>query len=444
MLLLRVSRSKGDNMRIAIVTIGTIGDIVPYVALGKSLQLAGDQVRIITFQDFEELIRRNGLDFRPLTGRMSELMKRGWTQSQIKKGSSGQAFRQITQVSKSAQKMFEQLMTDTLDGCNDVDLVLGQVIGHLVAREVAQKLGVPYCAAFVAPLSRTRAFPGSFSLFPSAPGWHRWGKGMYNWLTQTLSARIFWSLIRPVLKKARQAALGLPSGQKSPCYPLIYGYSPAILPKPVEWGPHITVTGYWFMDQAETWQPPTGLLEFLATGTPPVYVGFGSMSQAARAATGIVVQALTELGLRFVLLGEEEEWRKLQKVGMVFCIPWAPHEWLFPRMALVMHHGGAGTTGLALQAGVPQIIVPFIADQHFWGHLVAALQVGPAPLKHKKLQVAQVEQAIAMATTEAVRNRAKAISERISAEDGNTLAVQTIHACIPATQEEKDPVVSCK
>jgi UDP:flavonoid glycosyltransferase YjiC (YdhE family) len=420
-------------MRIAIVTIGTLGDVLPYIALGKELQADGNQVTLVTFEQFEELIHQHRLDFAPLRGNINAFMTRNWTQSQVKSESRFRALYHMSQVSKTTRQRFVHLMTDALQGCAGADLIVGQIVGHLIAPSVAEKLGVPYCSAFLAPIHRTQAFPGSFSLFPSTPGWHGRGKGLYNWLTATLSARLFWSFARPILQQARQTALELPPARTSPVYPVVYGYSPFALPKPHEWGENITVTGYWLLDQEEAWQPPADLLAFLEAGAPPVYVGFGSTSRAVGATTRTAVQVLSDMGHRCIILGNQEEWEEFQVSETVYCLKWAPHSWLFSRVAAVMHHGGAGTTGAALRAGVPQIVVPFIADQYFWGSLVEALHVGPAPLTRKKRSNEYMRQALLTATADATRRRAWAVGVHISEEDGLALAAQIIQSTGSAT-----------
>src|SRR2546430_13455654 len=163
-------------MHISIVAIGTIGDVVPYIALGRGLQAAGHHVRLITFEKYAQLVRTHGLDFWNVSGDIQRLMELDWTQSYVEHGSP------LASFSKGAhflQRQLEQLMKDCWVGSQGADALLGSVAGHLAASPVARKLGVPYCAAFVSPLHRTRAFPGSFSLFPSSPGWSMVGKGLY-------------------------------------------------------------------------------------------------------------------------------------------------------------------------------------------------------------------------------------------------------------------------
>jgi sterol 3beta-glucosyltransferase len=168
--------------------------------------------------------------------------------------------------------------------------------------------------------------------------------------------------------------------------PILYGFSPSVIPAPSDWNGNTFITGYWFVDESENWQPPTALLDFLQSGSPPVYIGFGSMSNRNPEQTAdLVIQALALTNQRAILLSG---WSGLQKANTpdsIFMIDSIPHSWLFPRVSAVVHHGGASTTAAGLKAGVPSVIIPFFGDQPFWGQRVADLGVGPKPIPRKKL-----------------------------------------------------------
>ena len=217
--------------------------------------------------------------------------------------------------------------------------------------------------------------------------------------------------------------------------PILYGYSPAVIPPPADWNEQMRVTGYWFLDSGDDWTPPADLLEFLQAGTPPVYIGFGSMIMRNPEATAqLIMQALARTRQRAIMLSGWGGLRSTNVPDSVFMIDAVPHAWLFPRMAAVVHHGGAGTTSAGLRAGVPSIIVPFFADQPFWGQRVADLGVGPAPIPFKRLTADRLAQAIQIAVTDqAMRQRAAELGERIRAEDGIARAA----AVIQQMQERK-------
>jgi UDP:flavonoid glycosyltransferase YjiC (YdhE family) len=412
------------DMQVAIITIGTRGDIQPYIALGQGFQAAGYDVKLVTFQAFESSVRGSGLDFSAVSGDLASLMIMDWTQAQIEGG--GKSIGSLGSIAQDAEGLLVQLMADCLQACQGAEALIGSVVGGLAGQAVAQKLGVPYCSAYLQPLDRTSAFPNSFSLFPFPPRWLFFGKRVYNWTTNVFSARLFWLLFGKVLNRARLRALHLPAFSPKQRYPTLYGYSPAVLPKLANWDERIAVTGYWFLDQGETWQTPCALEQFLASGVPPISIGFGSMAgRSAKKVLPLYLEAASRPRQRVVLLSKREDVEGLEISENVFRIESAPHDWLFPHMAAVVHHGGAGTTGAALRAGVPQIVLPFIADQHFWAQRIAELGVGTEPLKHKKLSVEKALRAMRTVTQDqSMRERARLLGEKVQQEHGVEEAVR--------------------
>jgi UDP:flavonoid glycosyltransferase YjiC (YdhE family) len=213
---------------------------------------------------------------------------------------------------------------------------------------------------------------------------------------------------------------------------MLYCYSPAIAPKPPDWSEQAHVTGYWFLDHPSAWQPPADLVRFLGSGPPPVYIGFGSMvSRKPEQTTRIALDALKQSRQRGVIA---TGWGALSQSDLpseVFLIESVPHDWLFPKMAAVVHHGGAGTTGAGLRAGVPSIVVPFGGDQPFWAQRVKALGVGPDPIPRGRLTAARLAHAMRVAVTdEPMRKRAVELGETICAEDGIGNAVRIVSQVI--------------
>jgi UDP:flavonoid glycosyltransferase YjiC (YdhE family) len=201
-----------------------------------------------------------------------------------------------------------------------------------------------------------------------------------------------------------------------------------VIAPPADWPDYIHVTGYWFLEPPAGWEPPGDLVDFLQAGPPPVYVGFGSMlSRKPEETADLVLQALARTGQRAVLSSGWGGLKKEKFPETVFMVGSIPHSWLFPKMAAVVHHGGAGTTGAGLRAGIPSVITPFFGDQPFWGHRVYALGVGPEPIPRKRLTVENLAGAIQRAVSDmAIREKASRLGERIRAEDGIARAVAII------------------
>jgi UDP:flavonoid glycosyltransferase YjiC (YdhE family) len=207
-----------------------------------------------------------------------------------------------------------------------------------------------------------------------------------------------------------------------------YGFSEFVVPRPRDWPDWHYITGYWFLDGTDDWAPPVGLIDFLSSGPKPIYVGFGSMSgRTARELAGLAIEAVTLAKQRAVLLGGWAELPERDLPDHIYAIESAPHDWLFPRMAAVVHHGGAGTTAAGLRAGVPSVIAAFFADQPYWGRRVHALGVGPKPILRKELTPQRLAEAIAQAVTEReMQRRASALGEKIRSEDGVARAVERV------------------
>jgi UDP:flavonoid glycosyltransferase YjiC (YdhE family) len=210
--------------------------------------------------------------------------------------------------------------------------------------------------------------------------------------------------------------------------PIFGCYSPIISPKPPDWGENIHVCGYWFLDPAPYWQPPAPLINFLEAGAPPVYIGFGSMANRAPQKMAQLVQEALELsGQRGILAAGWGGLDNTNLPGNIITLDSVPHAWLFPRMAAVVHHGGAGTTGAGFRAGVPSVLVPHLGDQPFWAKRVSELGIGPVPIPRKQLTSERLAAAITTATTDqAMQARAAALGERIRAEDGVARTIEMI------------------
>ena len=276
--------------------------------------------------------------------------------------------------------------------------------------------------------------------FPAA-GWPLQANlgGLINRLSGHVMLQVIWQWYRPFVNEFRQG-LGLPPFSGSSFYhtlsttPLLGAYSPRVIPRPQDWPPSAHVTGYWLPEVQAEWQPPAELAAFLEAGDPPVYIGFGSMTgQNPQQSAALALEALRMSEQRGLLLTGWGGMETLSVPESVFVLDAAPHNWLFPRMMAVVHHGGAGTTAEALRAGVPQVIVPFIVDQPFWGKRIRDLGVAPKPIPRKKLTAAKLAEAIDTVVNKSrMRNRAASLGKDIRSEGGVGMAVHLIQKILGA------------
>jgi len=416
-------------MRITILVVGSRGDVQPFVALGLGLQAVGHQVRLATHSTFAAFARSYGLEFFPIEGNPRDMLSGEKGQEWLESGRNPLRFARDG-ISILAP-LLARLFADSWAACQDAEAIISATFA-LAGPHIAEKLGIPSYVAYLQPISRTRAFP-SMSISPG-----RNLGGPLNALTYRASEQLFWQIVRQPVNRWRQESLNLPPIPFSGLFsqmaqqrrPILYAYSPSVLPKPADWGDWIHVTGYWFLERQNGWQPPDDLAGFLDDGPPPVYVGFGSMTpRDARELAETAVTALQKTGQRGILStgwgGLEQE--TLNLPDDVLVVDQAPHDWLFPRMAAVVHHGGAGTMAAGLRAGVPTVTVPFFFDQPFWGQQVARLGAGPPPIPHKQITAVNLAAAIhRVVTDERMRARAAELGRRIRAEDGVATAVQRI------------------
>jgi len=415
-------------MRIAIITIGTRGDVQPYIALGQGLIKAGHTVRLATHKDFEDLVKSYGLEFWSIRGNAQLLAGNQEVRELSEKGNFVATLRRMQ---KSGEHAISGWMEDGYIASQEMDLLISGTVGLIAASSIAEKNQIPLLHAHVFPTTPTRDFP-SILIPPTFPNLGR----TFNLLSSQLVMHLGWMGARPMLNRARKNTFDLPPASlngiaaTSPLkgFPAIYGFSPSVIPKPADWRAEDHITGYWFLDPPDGWTPPPDLLNFLRTGPPPLYIGFGSIgNRNPEETTELVLQALEKTQQRAILLSG---WGGLQKMDFpasIFMLDSITFTWLFSQVAAVIHHGGAGTTSAGLRAGVPSIVIPFLGDQYFWGRRVQDLGVGPAPIPRSKLTVDRLAQAINEAVTNTtMRQRAAKLGAKIQAEDGIANAVKII------------------
>jgi sterol 3beta-glucosyltransferase len=404
-------------MRIAVVCNDTRGGVQPYVALALGLRQAGHDVRAVAPSDLAPMFSQLGIATAALSGSIEAVLR----------GSGGVAERGMWATMRfAAQEMPHRLRewtAHTLAACEGVDVMTGGVGGMVIGLSVAEKLGRPFVPAHLQPIGApTSAYPGV--LMPWTPTWlGPWARQ----LSHHLSEAVVWAPFKRAMASAREQVLGLHGRPTaSDGQPVLYGFSRHVVPLPEVLTAKRHVTGYWFLPQPANWAPAPSLSAFLARPGPVVSVGFGSMaSKDPLAVSEMVVGAARDVGVRVVLLSG---WGGLQ-AGLadedVHCVDAVPHDWLFSRVAAVVHHGGAGTTASALRAGVPAVVVPFTMDQPFWGHRVAQLGTGSKPIPRRQLTRQRLAAALQQAMTdEVMRARATLLGQLIRAEHGVRNATQ--------------------
>ncbi|MGL5076933.1 MAG: glycosyltransferase, partial [Waterburya sp.] len=371
-------------MKITILTIGTRGDVQPYIALGVGLKQAGYEVQIVTHSIFESFIRSYGLNFAATEGDPQGFIESEEGKKILESGSNPIEF--IRLFSQSINPFIERLMSDAWQACQSTDAIIAHGLVFFWTYDFAQKLNVPYFVGSFTPFTPNTKYPVAIGSGKSLGS-------ILNYLSYSAFSFGLWQLFRKPVNKWLQTNLGqsssflrLPFGYatRSPLarmrkdkVPFLYGYSNYVLPKPQNWSEQDYVTGYWFLEAIQDSKPAAELVNFLAQDNAPIYIGFGSMgNRDPKTITNIALAALEKTKQRGILA---TGWGGISNTDLpeiVFKIDSIDHDWLFPQCSAIVHHGGAGTTAASLKAGVPSIIVPFFSDQPFWGHRIAELGVG--------------------------------------------------------------------
>jgi sterol 3beta-glucosyltransferase len=418
-------------MRILILTYGSRGDVQPFVALGRALVARGHEVTLGTARRFETFVREAGLGFAPMSDAMLSLLdtEAGRDMMESTQGVL-QSLKWTVMLTRTVGPAQAELIGDSWAAAEAVDPDL--IVFHpktYAGPHIAEKRGIPAVLAMLVPMMVPTGERPNVG-FPDT-GWQWWNRFSYRFVNRTLA----FSAGRHV--REMRAERGLPKQRRfdllrdslGRMLPVLNAVSPSVLPAPRDWPDEAVMTGYWFTDQGD-WTPPDDLAAFLEAGPPPVYVGFGSMAgRSPGRLAKAVIEALTRTGMRGIIA---TGWGGLKPADLpdtIHKIEGAPHDWLFPRMAAIVHHGGAGTTAAAIRAGKPQVVVPFFGDQPFWGKIMAQHGVAPDPIAQKSLTADNLAEALRRVTGDpAMAQAAEALGAAVRQEDGLKRAVEVIEA----------------
>ena len=412
-------------MRVLMLAPGTRGDVAPFAGLGARMRGAGHDVVIVADAPYAQLAQDAGCAFHPVPADLREVISATWNSSRrLTPG----ALR--TNLREQAG-YFGLAATTALAAAPGAEVVLVNAVAPF-GHDIAEGLGVPSVGAFLQPMEPSAAYP------PVLVGMRGLG-GPGNRLAGTL-LRVAPALYDAACAQVRRE-LGLPKETRRAAerrrrragQPVHHGISPVVLPRPRDWRPELHLDGFWWPLRPPGWIPPSDLADFLAAGSAPVVIGFGSTGAGERESE-IAVAAARQAGVRAIIQdrgtgerdGAGERGSAARSSGIaersdsdLLRIGDVPHEWLFAQAAAVVHHAGAGTTAAGLRAGVPTVAVPVHTDQTFWGARVAALGAGPPLIPFSRLTSDRLADAISTAVTSAnYRCKAREIAAQLATEDG--------------------------
>jgi sterol 3beta-glucosyltransferase len=416
-------------MKVLILTLGTRGDVQPFIALARELQRRGHHAVLAAPERFADLAATYGVEFAGVDDGPLRVLDSGSAIADVAAGG--------LKAKMALMRRLPPLFTKLLEDCWEVasfgagvgaDVVVhnGQVIA---GQHIAEKLGVPAVLAIPVPIYvPTRAFPWPGQPFPS-------------WLPSTLNRFTYLGMTAPALMFGRtvdrwREGLRLPR-RRNRHDPLrqadgsdttvLHAVSPSVIPRPADWPNSVHMTGYWFLDSDGAARAGKDLRMLFDEREPLVFVGFGSMVGPEPAATtDIVHQALSKVGVRGVLAGGWGGLTSKPHNEHFFVHGQVAHDAVFPQCSVIVHHGGAGTTAAAARAGRPQVVCPFVADQAFWARQMQRQGVAPAPVEQRDLTTERLASAIERALASPMTSAAHRLSERVRAEDGVGVAVDLL------------------
>ncbi|KAF7197803.1 Sterol 3-beta-glucosyltransferase UGT80B1 [Pseudocercospora fuligena] len=450
-------------MNVVIQIVGSRGDVQPFVALGKVLkETYGHRVRVATHPNFKDFVTENDLEFFSIGGDPSALMSfmvknpglmPGF--DTLRAGDVGKRRKEVAEYLRGCWRscfetgdgMGPEATDDTIEDWtshnpNGTDYLNKPFVADCIIANppsfahvhCAEKLGIPLHIMFTMPYSPTQAFPHPLANIQSSNA----DDHLTNYISYALVDMLTWQGLGDIINRFRQRSLGLdavslmwaPGMLQRLQIPHTYCWSPALIPKPKDWGANISISGFYFLDLAKNYTPDPELKAFLDAGPPPVYIGFGSIVlDDPNAMTKLLFDAVKLTGQRALVskgwggMGADE----LGKPDNVFMLGNCPHDWLFKQVSCVVHHGGAGTTAAGITAGRPTLVVPFFGDQPFWGAMVARAGAGPEPIHHRQLTADNLADAIKKCLEPETQERARELAAKIATEKGSDIGAQSFH-----------------
>ena len=407
-------------MKLVVITYGTEGDTRPLAAFCRALIDAGHEATLLADGGTLGSARELGVPHAALPGDIRGTLQPGGGVSSVVAGKNS-LNATVQALARIANENADAWMCQVLEAAGGSDGLIVAGLAAFIGFSAAEKLAVPVIGAGMIPLTPTSAFPSPFLRPRSIPRW-------LNRFSYRLVAEVLWRAFRNATNAAR-VTVGLPPGRKIWFgHPMLYGISPSLLPQPADWPDNAWMCGQW-VRPVRDWDAPQSLKNFLSAGDAPIYVGFGSMvGFDQRALLDVVIAAVA--GQR-ALFNPGWSASNSLKLPPNFCVIGdTPHDWLFPRSSLVIHHGGSGTTHSAARAGVPSVVLPFAADQFFWAEQARQRRIAPAAASGQHITAAALSRAIDAARTAEMRERASAVGAKMRTEDGLVKAVETVHALL--------------
>ncbi|WP_116135382.1 glycosyltransferase [Trinickia diaoshuihuensis] len=416
-------------MKFTVATYGTEGDTRPLAALCRALIDAGHEARLLADRATLHSAQALHVPCAPLSGDIKQALLPGESLGAlIKKRSGAQAT--ANALAAIANANTAAWMREVKEAAEDSDAVIMSALASFVGLSVAEHLRIPAIGVSMIPITPTQEFASPFLRPGAVPGF-------MNRMSHTFVNGMIWRAFRRATNAARVDVCSLaPRRRNWTDHPILYGVSRTLLPQPADWPAQAIVCGQWTspLPTDAQWSPPESLSAFLQAGEPPIYVGFGSMAGFDQAR---LLPALIEaIGGRRTVFYPGWSGIDASRLPSNFCVVGeTPHAWLFPRVALVVHHGGSGTTHSATRAGKPSVVVPFAGDQCFWADRLHRLGVAAPAVDGNAPSARSFARAIEFGLLSETQRCARQLGDAMRQEDGTRAAVEAIERLAEAGQE---------
>ncbi len=407
-------------MKVIVATYGTEGDARPFAALCRGLIDAGHEARLLADAATLGSARALGVPTTPLAGDIRGALAADRDVGGVvaKGGGFNATARALATIANANAESWLRTIVEGGEGC---DAVVAAGLAAFAGFSAAEVVGAKAVGAGMIPITPTSAFPSPFLPPKWVPRW-------LNRASHVFVNGMLWKAFRNKTNAARALFKLPPRKAVWTDLPMLYGVSPALLPRPADWPANIHLCGQWLAPSAG-WTPPPALVNFLVAGDAPIFIGFGSMTGFdTRRLMDALIAALAGRRALFHAGWSGADPKALP--GNVFAIGDTPHDWLFPRTAAVIHHGGSGTSHSAARAGVPSVVTPFAGDQFFWAERLRLTGVAPAAVDGRRPTAEAFARALDFAASAPVLGRARTLGERMRAEDGVANAVAAIERIV--------------
>jgi sterol 3beta-glucosyltransferase len=399
-------------MKVLIPTMGTRGDIQPYIALAKGLNNAGFNTTIATHPCWGALIRKYHIEFAAIGPDIDIEYE-----ASVIRGSSKNWMLGAIRTMKFMFRIIENSSMEIKELCKGVDLV---VASHSqIGAAEAEASGIPYISVTLQP-----------DVIPKKMGQLSLVKSLMN---KTLGTIISPFMVGPYNKLRQKQGLKKVKTFDELLSPYlnVIPISPVVYPPSPFWEEKNKVVGYWLADEYENYEPENSLISFLQSGPPPIIIALGAMSfesKEEKYKLDILVNAINNTGMRAIIQGFNKTLEGYSLPGNIISVGSVPHSWLFQQAYAVIHHGGFGTTASVIRAGVPSIVIPHVLDQYFWAQRVYDLRVGPKSISSKDLTVEKLTAVIneLKENYKEYKSNVDVLSKNMKAENGITKIVELI------------------